>query len=74
MISLYSLQCTSRQQHVNLIFCTYMNKMVPRALEHAALASGDDDAREAGRAAAVQLRHAGHTPAGSMRHKMQIDE
>ena len=33
----------------------------------------DEDAREAGRAAAVQLRHAGHTPAGSMRHKLPID-
>jgi hypothetical protein len=46
-----------------------MNKIAPRAVEHAARVSGDDDAREAGRAAAVQLRHAGHTPVGSMRHK-----
>ncbi len=51
-----------------------MNKMAPRALEHAAFVSGGDDARETGRAAAVQLRHAGHTPAGSMRHKLLIDK
>ena len=51
-----------------------MNKIAPRALEHAALVSSDDDAREAGRAAAVQLRHAGHTPAGSMPHKLAIDK
>jgi hypothetical protein len=51
-----------------------MNKMAPRALEHAALVSGDDDAREAGRASAVQLHHAGHTLAGSMPHKLPIDK
>jgi hypothetical protein len=38
-----------------ILFCNAtlwndMNKMAPRALEHAALVSGDDDAREAGRA------------------------
>jgi hypothetical protein len=37
--------------------------MTPRALEHAALVSGDDDAREAGRAAAVQA----HTREGKKR-------
>ena len=31
------------------------------ALEHAALVNDDDDALEAERVAAVQLRHAGHT-------------
>ena len=51
-----------------------MNKMAPRALEHSVLVSGDDDAREAGRAAAVQLRHAGHTPAGSRRRRLPIDK
>jgi hypothetical protein len=34
---------------------------------------GQQQKREAGRAAAVQLRHAGHTPAGSMLHKLPID-
>ena len=57
-----------------ILFCNYMNKMAPRALEHSVLVSGDDDAREAGRAAAVQLRHAGHTPAGSMPHELPIEE
>ena len=51
-----------------------MNKMAPRAVEHAALVSGDDDAREARRAAAVQLRRAGHTPAGSRRRRLPIDK
>jgi hypothetical protein len=50
------------------------NKMARHALEHAALASGGDDAREARRAAAVQLRHARHTPAGSRRRRLPIDK
>ena len=57
-----------------ILFGIDMNKMAPHALEHAALVSGDDDAREAGRAAAVQLRHAGHTPAGSRRRRLPIDK
>jgi hypothetical protein len=40
------------------IFCNYMNSAW--ALEHAALVNDDDDALEAERAAAVQLRHAEH--------------
>ena len=37
-------------------FSNYMNKMALRALEHAALVSRDEDAREARRAAAVLLQ------------------
>jgi hypothetical protein len=51
-----------------------MNKMAPRALDHAERVSGDDDVREAWQAAAVQLRHAGNTPSGSMPHKLPIDK
>jgi hypothetical protein len=54
-------------------FSNYMNKMALRALEHAALVSRDEDAREARRAAAVLLqpRRAEVTVVGSLRLRLQ---
>jgi hypothetical protein len=66
------MHITSTTREFDFLFCNYMDKMAPWALEHAALVSGDDDAREAGRAAAVQLCHAGHTLAGSMRRRQPL--
>ena len=68
------MHITSTTREFDFLFCNYMDKMAPRALEHAALVSGDDDARKAGRAAAEQLRRARHTPAGSMPHKLAMDK
>ena len=44
-------------------FCNHLNKKKMEMREG-----------EAGRAAAVQLRHAGHTPAGSRRRRLPIDK